>query len=32
VLEDVLFTRPAHTHIRITEAEVERRLAPLRAA
>jgi ATP-dependent Clp protease ATP-binding subunit ClpX len=32
VLEDVLFTRPAHTHIRITEAEVEQRLAPLRAA
>jgi len=32
VLEDLLFTRPAHTHIRITEAEVERRLAPLRAA
>jgi ATP-dependent Clp protease ATP-binding subunit ClpX len=32
VLEDVLFTRPAHTHIRITEAEVEERLAPLRAA
>jgi ATP-dependent Clp protease ATP-binding subunit ClpX len=32
VLEDVLFTRPAHTHIRITEAEMEQRLAPLRAA
>ena len=32
VLEDLLFTRPAHAHIRITEAEVERRLAPLRAA
>jgi len=32
VLEDLLFTRPAHAYIRITEAEVERRLAPLRAA
>jgi ATP-dependent Clp protease ATP-binding subunit ClpX len=32
VLEEVLFTRPANAHIVITEADVEQRLAPLRAA
>ncbi len=32
VLEEILYRRPAHTHLTITEADVERRLAPLRAA
>jgi ATP-dependent Clp protease ATP-binding subunit ClpX len=32
VLEEVLFTRPANAHIVITEAHVDQRLAPLRAA
>jgi len=32
VLEDILFARPANSHILITEPEVEKRLSPLRIA